>query len=100
MERLVIDAHDYQPLRHITDDVVLLEWDIAVGSADLRAFASYARESPDSVIVAPYILYTEPEPVWAHRFWSGEGGNTPAQGSTTPVYAGAPTCNLFGLGMT
>lgn len=98
-ERLVISAHDYQPLRSITDDLLLLEWDIAVGAADLNAFVSYTREDPTSVIVAPYILYTEPEPVWAHRFWSGEGGNTPDPGSAIPVYAGAPTCNLFGLGM-
>lgn len=95
IERIVIDNHDYRPLDGLDSNVLLLEWDIAVGKEDIELFARQANATPGDVLVAPYLLYT-PEPVWAHRSWPGEG-LTPE--GAAPVYTGASFCNLFGLGM-
>jgi len=102
VERLVID-HDYRPLGDIDDDVLLLEWDIAVSKEDLVQFAATARRWwRESVIVAPYRIYYEhmlSEPVWAHRSWDGEPKGMANPVGAVPVGTGQPTCNLFGLGM-
>jgi hypothetical protein len=103
IERLVIDNHHYGPLAAISDDVLLLEWDIAVGQEDLRQFVSRARAQPDRVLVAPYRIYADvynlPCDVWAHRVWGGDGVGTISPNGAIPIRDGAPTCNLFGLGM-
>jgi hypothetical protein len=92
IEHLTIDGYDYSPLRQAHDDVLLLEWDIAVSQEDLRAFAEQAQASPEDLLVAPYRLYPEgsgwPVPVWAHR-----------RDYLTFVEEGEPTCVMFGLGM-
>lgn len=103
VERLVLHNHDYKPLAAIDDDVLLLEWDIAVGQEDLRAFAAHARQDPDRVLVAPYRIYADaynlPTDVWAHRRWDGTGVGTVIPNGATPVATGDPWCQLFGLGM-
>lgn len=103
VEKLVIDNCDYRALGEIDDDVLLLEWDIAVSKEHLAAFADRARSDQGRVLVAPYRIYYEhmlPEPVWAHRLWDGqpEGMSNPA--GAVSVSTGAPFCNLFGLGMS
>jgi hypothetical protein len=103
IERLVINNHDYKPLAAIDDDVLLLEWDIAVGQEDLRHFAEHAHRDPTRVLVAPYRIYADaynlPADIWAHRHWGGDGTGTISPNGATPVATGDPTCNLFGLGM-
>jgi hypothetical protein len=103
IERLVIERHDYKPLAAIDDDVLLLEWDIAVGQEDLRHFAAHAAEDPDRVLVAPYRIYADaynlPADIWAHRSWDGDGVGTVSPNGAVPIATGAPFCNLFGLGM-
>jgi hypothetical protein len=92
LPRLVIDGFDYAALRTSSDDVLLLEWDIAVGQEDLLRFAQRAAATPDDVLVAPYRLYPEgsgwSEPVWAHR-----------RNYLEWVDEGEPVCVMFGLGM-
>lgn len=95
VERLVIANHDYRRLAELDDDVLLLEWDIAVGREDLAGFAQRALSTPDQVRVAPYRIYN-PDAMWAHRTWSGRG---PGAAGAQPVAEGAPSCNLFGLGL-
>lgn len=103
IERLVIDRYDYKPLFAIDDDVLLLEWDIAVGQEDLRHFAAHAAEDPDRVLVAPYRIYADaynlPADIWAHRSWGGDGVGMVAPNGAVPVATGASFCNLFALGM-
>lgn len=103
VERLVIDNHHYGPLAAIDDDVLLLEWDMAVGQEDLRQFADHAHREPGRVLVAPYRIYADvynlPADIWAHRTWNGTGAGTVIPHGALPVRDGAPTCNLFGLGM-
>ena len=104
IERMVIERHDYKPLAAIDDDVLLLEWDIAVGQEDLRHFATHAAEDPNRVLVAPYRIYADsynlPEDIWAHRRWDGNGVGTISPNGATPIVTDEPWCNLFGLGMT
>jgi hypothetical protein len=103
IDRLVISNHDYRPLGGIDDDVLLLEWDIAVDLEQLQAFAERARERTGRVLVAPYRipadLYHLPAPCWAHRRWDGTGQGTVVPEGARPVETGDATCNLFGLGM-
>lgn len=103
IERLTIDNHHYGPLADIDDDVLLLEWDMAVGQEDLRQFAHHAQRTPERVLVAPYRIYADtynlPADIWAHRSWDGDGAGTVIPRGAIPVRDGAPTCNLFGLGM-
>jgi hypothetical protein len=104
MEHLVIDNHDYgKALVDLGDDVLLLEWDMAVGQEELRAFADLAQRTPDQVLVAPYRIYADayglPHDIWAHRTWDGDGMGTVIPRGATPIRDGVPYCNLFGLGL-
>jgi hypothetical protein len=103
IERLTIDNHHYGPLAEVDDDCLVLEWDMAVGQEDLRQFAARARRDPRRVLVAPYRIYADtyglPCDIWAHRTWNGDGMGTVIPRGALPVRDGAPTCNLFGLGM-
>jgi hypothetical protein len=102
-ERLLIDNCDYSPLRSYTDDLLLLEWDIAVSQEDLLRFVQVANERPDRVLVAPYRIYADayrlPHDVWAHRHWDGEPKGMAQPGNPTFIETGEPFCQLFGLGM-
>jgi hypothetical protein len=104
IDRVVINNCDYGPLRAFAgDDLLLLEWDIAASQEDLIRFAAVAHDEPDRVLVAPYRIYADvyrlPRDVWAHRHWDGEPRGMSAPGNPTFIDTGAPTCNLFGLGM-
>jgi hypothetical protein len=47
---------DYRGLVDLDDDVVLIEWDIAIGAEQLALFMARAKDEPDRVRVAPYYL--------------------------------------------
>lgn len=101
LPRLVMRDYDYRCLGDVDDDVVLLEWDVAVSREDLQVFIDRAKANPNRVIVAPYRLYTTtresrdlPKTVWAHRRYVSE-----TRSAAHFVDEGEPTCHLFGLGM-
>ena len=100
--RLVMRDYDYRILGDVDDDVLLIEWDLAIGKDDLVEFADRARATPDRVLVAPYRLYAyssdrdRPAPVWAHRRYIG----TPETGQLVHVAEGDPVAHLWGLGLT
>lgn len=102
MPRIVMDNYDYRVLGDVDDDVLLIEWDLAIGKEDLAAFAARAAAAPQRVLVAPYRLYhyasnrDRTAPIWVHRRYIG----TPETGTLVHVQEGDPTCNLWGLGMT
>jgi len=91
IERFVMGNYDYHGLERYDDDILLLEWDIAISREDLTKFSKRAEIDPSFIRVAPYRLYVEREhPVWAHRHaWS-----------VTDVHVGYTdkTCDLFGFG--
>lgn len=102
VERLVMEDYDYRLLDDVDDDVLLIEWDIAVDKEQLQTFAARARSTPERVLVAPYKLYhfssdrDRPTPVWAHRKYVG----TPETGQLVHVDEHDPVCHLWGLGLT
>lgn len=72
IERLVMTGYDYRCLADIDDDVVLIEWDIAVGRDGLDTFIERAKADPEQIRVAPYKLYRGTyrlrQPwIWCHR---------------------------------
>ena len=103
MPRLIMKNFDYRaPLTDVNDDVLLIEWDLAIGKEDLIAFAARAAATPDDVLVAPYRLYhaasgrDRPQPVWVHRRYEGTGDSE----SLRHVTPDDETCHLWGLGLT
>ena len=44
---------DYTPLADVGDDLLHLDWDVAVGRHELRAFAKKCEAEPDKVRVGP-----------------------------------------------
>jgi hypothetical protein len=95
--RIAVDDYDYRGLLGAGDDVLLLDWDIAVSREDLQAFAALARRAPDRVLAAPYPIYPDTRPglravTWPMRRYDG--------GRLRYVATGEPACHLFGFGMT
>lgn len=88
---------DYRGLLDLDDDVVLIEWDIAVGGEDLVLFMARAKAEPDQVRVAPYLLYRggrdgRPQiPFYCHRI-RGPGARSWATREDTH-------CQMFGFGL-
>ncbi len=90
---------DYRGLADLGDDVVLIEWDIAVGAEQLELFMARAAAEPDRVRVAPYLLYRGGKrggqaqtPFYCHRIRE--------QGMRTWVKGPADTyCHMFGFGL-
>jgi len=99
IDRVAIYNYDMHFLIDIDDDVILLEWDIAIAHHDLNNFVAHARDMPNRLQVAPYILYNSSmdeltAPVWAHRHMVNE---LPLQLSW--IDYGDPVCDLFSTGM-
>jgi hypothetical protein len=72
--RTYIKEYDNSSLIDYKDDLVVLEWDIAVSLEDLECFCEIAAQTPEQVMVAPYKLYPESDPqaipangAFAHR---------------------------------
>lgn len=96
IERLVMGGYDYRCLDAIDDDIVLIEWDIAVGGEQLERFMNRAADEPGQVRVAPYLLYPASTraktPFYVHR-WRDAGRNLYVTG---PEYT---HCHQFGFGL-
>lgn len=89
---------DYRRLVELDDDVVLIEWDIAVGGEQLATFMARAKADPDQIRVAPYKLYRRASrqhggqiPFYVHRI------RTQAARSWTKP--GDTHCQMFGFGL-
>jgi len=101
IERLVMDDYDYRLIGDVGDDVLLLEWDIAVGRDELLRFVDRAKAAPGRVLVAPYPIYRSTiglhdisRPVWPmRRYGANEQSMRFAEPSDTH-------CHIFALGMT
>lgn len=99
--KLVMSGYDYRCLADLDDDVVLIEWDIAVGGEQLARFMQRAEAEPDRVRVAPYLLYASRvrggrfpfKPFYVHRV--REPGHKRWVTGPEDTY-----CHLFGFGLT
>jgi hypothetical protein len=90
---------DYRGLVNLDDDVVLIEWDIAVGGEQLVRFMDRAAAEPDRVRVAPYYLYrggrdgrSPQHPFYCHRIRE-PGTRSWVRGPQDAV------CHMFGFGL-
>lgn len=86
--------YDYRGLfETMTEDTVLIEWDIAISREDRARFEEHIASSPGRVHVAPYKHYFyKPEGQeygWVHR--NGEDSFSVAEGE--------PECQFFGFGL-
>jgi hypothetical protein len=96
-ERVLNTGYSYRGLVAVGDDLIHLDWDMAVSREDLERFATRARQAPDRVLVGPQRVDVGDgrrhlrEPVWNMRRYVG-----PAM---EHVPTGAPTCDLYGFGM-
>ncbi len=99
LERLYMTDHDYAVLDRVDDDVIIIEWDMAVHRDELRTFVQRAAASPEVPLVAPYLLYEmqsgipHHRPCWAHRRFQ-EGGQT-----CRFIIPTDATAHLFGFGL-
>jgi hypothetical protein len=100
MERLVMSDYSYRVLDDIADDVVLFEWDVAVGKVELDTWLARSRAEPERVRVGPYQIHEsftgrayQCHPLWAHRLYN------PGEASVRFVTPDDKTCHLFGFGM-
>lgn len=97
LPRLPIADYDYAPLAQLAelgDDVIVIEWDMAVSREDRDRFtrAAIHAQHEGLPLVAPYRLYA-PEPAhYAHRRVS-------ADGRERWIRENEPTCDYFGFGL-
>lgn len=88
IERHLMQDYDYAWLRDVGDDVLLLEWDIAVSVTDLTRFAARCQfQFAAWPLVAPY-------EIGGHQAHWRE-----VHGAYQPIRRGDPDCDLFGFGM-
>lgn len=94
--RYVMAEFDYRPLfDEVADDVLILEWDIAVSAEGLDAFKDLIRSMPGQVVAAPYRIYRlkrDPGPHWVMRRFEGD--------ELRWVSDDDDSSHLFGFGMT
>lgn len=92
-ERFVMDNYDYSGLAEFAagEDVLLLEWDIAVSRHDLSMFTARAHLAGDWPLVAPYTL----DRPGSYPFWRFLDDGT----TLRRIRDGEPDCDLFGLGL-
>lgn len=90
---------DYRALSEVGTDFITMDWDIAIGRDELRAFADKCRENPGKLRAGPYRSYP------GRRT---QVGVDPTQETTwhawhsirpdVEVQPGDPTCRYFGIG--
>lgn len=96
-ERVEVDDYDYHRLPDLGDDVINLDWDIAVAREDVERFALQSRSEPERLLVAPYPIYPDTRPGLPGVTWPMRRHE---DGGLRYVRTGEPTCHLFGFGMT
>src|ERR1700733_3447866 len=88
IERFPQPAFDYTELKNYGDDLVILEWDIAVSSLDLARFAgrAFGGQWP---AVAPFFNRDTGKVM----HWRQE------ETGLRPIWRNEPDCDLFGFGL-
>lgn len=87
IERLYTKPYDISGLKNFHDDIILLEWDIAVSKPDLERFTERAKG--DWPIVAPFLARDGSKYLHQRREANGY----------RPIIKNEPTCDVFGFGL-
>jgi hypothetical protein len=90
LERFLQPAFDYTGLKRYDDDVIVLEWDIAVSAADIARFREDVG-GHDWPVVAPFLNREGTH----FMHWRDPGGGR----ALRPIVHGEADCDLFGFGM-
>lgn len=98
MGRVGDRQYDYRHLLDLNDDIVLIEWDIAINGDKLALFMARAKENPEQIRVVPYVLYRRMAregraqiPFYVHRIRTHERRSWSKPGDTH--------CQMFGFGL-
>ena len=94
--RVPVDDYDYRGLADLGDDVIVMDWDVAISLEDLHLFAEHAAAHPGDVLAGANRLYKDGGPEWV---WAASRYNTPEKQSMRWLEEGEPTCHLFGFGL-
>lgn len=102
LPRFVMQDYSYRGLGDFNDDILLIEWDMAIGKEDLDTFKAHVAADPSRPLVTPYRVYTSTTkptklpggPKWVHRRY------TEGEQSLRFVNEGEPACHLWGLGVS
>lgn len=96
IDRFIMEHYDYRGLAELGDDVVLIEWDLALDRPDLERFLQRCVDDPGQVRVAPYLLYPastgKTEPHYCQKIRVG-GENRWVTGPEDEF------CQMFGFGL-
>lgn len=91
---------DYRHLVDLNDDIVLLEWDMAICYDRLEEFMRRCAAEPDQMRAAPYLLYeSSAHPSFVSPHWAQFVVDTNSR-RLRPVARGEPICNRTGFGLT
>jgi hypothetical protein len=93
LERYLNRPYDYSGLKAYGDDILLLEWDIAVSRTDLGIFAQRVKGS-EWPVVAPFLSRAGAK----YMHWRAQTTAVEAE-RYRPIRKGEPDCDLFGFGM-
>jgi hypothetical protein len=106
IERVFTEPFDYAPLAKLGDDLLHLDWDMAVSPEDLAVFAAAARAQPYEVLVGPYLTYPGslfgndpagrdlPDPVWTGKVYTSAD-----ETAMRNIVPGDRYAHMFGFGM-
>jgi hypothetical protein len=98
------DYIDYWPLIQVNDDFIHMDWDIAIGRDELRAFAARCQEKPDKMRAGPYRTYPHRryrrgiDPDKRTRWHAWHTWKATSRVPEDEVKPGDPTCKFFGMG--
>ena len=95
LPRLYTRDYDYTPLGEIDDDVIIIEWDIAVSSDQAEFFEKLVLIDMGRPLVAAHRLYhvEQDRMVWAHRKMTDEVGGE------RWISELEPQCDRFAFGL-
>jgi hypothetical protein len=101
-ERVYIPGIDYSPLLDLDDDLIHLDWDVAVGRNELKRFADKCKAEPEIVRTAPYTTYKSRQ--YLNHPWRGGKDQFTVWhyslgGQKVELLQGELNCNLTGFGL-
>lgn len=99
LERFYNQDYGYAGFQQVTaeDDIILLEWDIAIDQPNLRRFIRHCETQPDWPVTAPYHKTEDDIVHWMHF---RKTGMSPHGGELwRPIFEGERDCDQVGTGI-
>ncbi|MDF1603393.1 hypothetical protein [Nocardioides sp. YIM 152315] len=102
LPRYVMGDYDYRAFfEDVADDVLIVEWDMAVGAEHLADMRDLIASEPDAVHAAPYRIYLVKRDLGPHWVMRRLNAEDPEDVRNAPwVTEQDAHCHLFGFGVT